>query len=335
MEDDCHRNMHLKRRAYYNLLILKTTHGQSLNVPPWALTCYRDSSIHDLFQKLDSLGFSLNEENFLLYAEGYDSPEALTDFLWTQDENKDWAYLIMFELWRRLIPEKPSLSILCDELDHQIEEYQQSRNTHVAPIHNLLLRLREILDENVDEGGDPKIVFQNIGLYFAHDLETFLYHFISDRIDIRELIDATELIECFSPYLIETSWLDFLKARIVSLNDSHEGNLLFKKILETTRKSPDLDLLLELGHFLVHHGDPHLFQETTKQAFNLLSSEEDFQELLEVSGDYYDSMDMKHEAKKTSSILLKRKDIAPSQTLNRQDTDLDAFASLLGKGLIT
>jgi len=321
--------MRLQTKALYNLLRRNWLTDPSAAVERWQVEDYREFSTHELFHELEVLGLSLTEENFLIYAENYDNPEKLTDFIWTQTEHKDHAYLLIFELWRRLVPEKQSLSIFCDELDYRIELYEKESSSQEGAMENMMLRLEEVLNENTDEGGEPKTIFQTLSLYCAHDIETFLYDYISDEIDSESTLYATELLEEFYHYLSDTSWFDFLRARLLAPTDPHEANVVLKSILEELKDAPDLDLLLEMASFLTSHGDPHLFHQAVSQAFDLIVTEEDFQELLAIVADYYNCCDMEKEEKAVQSLFTKRIKYNLTAPIDKSDKDMATFAVFL------
>jgi len=273
-------------KAYFNWLRLKKEADPSFSVEPWQIEDYRELSIEALFQRLSTWGLQLSEENFLMVAENYQSPEELTHFLWPQQENEFPIYLLIFELWRRLLPEKQSLSIFCDELDHRIKEGDESS------LQNMLIRLEEILDENENE--NPKAIFFTLTRHMSHDLEGFLYDYISDQIDKNNDLYASELLGSFYPYMSDLMWFNFLRARLLIKVDLHEGDLAFKTILEKTK---DLDLILEIASFLVNHGDPHLFQKAALLALDHLETDEDFEELVATVADYCHFMDKDQEEK--------------------------------------
>lgn len=321
--------MRLQTKALYNLLRQNWLADPSTVVEKWQVEDYREFSTYELFHELETLGLSLTEENFLIYAENYDNPEKLTDFIWTQSTYKDRAYLLIFELWRRLIPEKQSLSIFCDELDYRIELYEKFPSSQEGAIENMMLRLEEVLNENIDEGRDPKTIFQTLSLYCAHDIETFLYDYISDEIDSESALYGAELFEAFYPYLSDTTWFDFLRARLLAPTDPHEANVVLKSILEELKDSPDLDLLLEMASFLTSHGDPHLFHQAISQAFNLVTTEENFQELLAIVADYYSCCDMEKEEKAIQALFTKRISNNLTSSIEKSDEDVETFATLL------
>jgi len=130
-----------------------------------------------------------------------------------------------------------------------------------APMEHTIIKLEEVLNENTDEGEQPQAIFQTLCLYCAHDIETFLYDYISDQIDTGNVFYAAELLEDFYPYLSDVTWFDFLRAQLVAPTDGHDANVILKSILDKVKGWPDLDLLLEMAAFLTSHGDPHLFYQ--------------------------------------------------------------------------
>ena len=122
--------MQLRDIALYNLLKINWLEDPSIDVEAWQVEDYRKISYEELFERLEKLGISLTQESFFIYSENVSTPEQLLEFLWIHDDEAkeyDQAYLIIFELWRRLLPEKQSLSIFCDELDYRIELYDKKK----------------------------------------------------------------------------------------------------------------------------------------------------------------------------------------------------------------
>src|SRR5947208_7129015 len=119
----------MQRRALYNLLRLNWLRDRSLPVEQWQVENYRNLPIETLFKNLTHLEINSDRISFLSLTEEFDNPEELTEAFFTDnspDPKKfDQAYLNIFELWRRLVPEKLCLSIFGDELDYQIDLYDQ------------------------------------------------------------------------------------------------------------------------------------------------------------------------------------------------------------------
>lgn len=321
-------NLQLYPKAYFNWVRLKWEHMPSYPVEPWQVEDYRDFTIETLFEKLASLGLTLTEENFLLVAENYQSPEELTHYLWSKKENEFPIYLILFELWRRLLPEKDSLSIFCDEFDNRMRLYLKDP-THDHGLSNSLQRLQEILEESTDLGDSPRAIFTTLSRHVAHDLEGFLFDYITDQIDARNDLEAAELLKSFYPFVAGIMSFNFLSARLLILIDAHEGNLAFIKLLEHLSESPDLDLLLEIAAFLIHHGDPHLFQKAARLSVDHLKTEEDLQELLAIIADYCHFVEKDREEEKIQAVFKKRLEKETEAPVKTTDPDLIFLKTLL------
>lgn len=311
-------NLQLYPKAYFNWIRLKWENNPSVPVEPWQVEDYRELSIDTLFDRLSALGLALTEENFLMMAENYQSPEELTHYLWSKKENEFPIYLILLELWRRLLPEKESLSIFCDELDNRIRLYLKDPS-HDHGLSNALDRLQEILEESTDLGEGSRAIFTTLSRHVAHDLEGFLFDYISDQIDARHDVEAAEWLKIFHPYVADVISFEFLNARLLILIDAHEGNLAFNKLLN---QNLDLDLLLEIAAFLIHHGDPHLFQKAAHLCVNKIQTEEDFQELLAIIADYCHFVEKETAEDQIQSVFSKRMEQNTKTLLKAGDPDV-------------
>ena len=293
----------------------------------WAVENLRSVALEELFARLARQGLSIDREMFLQFAESSDTPEELAEILLADSADEqlhDPLYLILFELWRRLLPEKPVLSIFCDELDHQIDLYDRNELESDEAIQNALANLQEILDENTDTGAQPQDVFAGVEEDCAHDVESFLYDYISGLLDAGNSLYASELIEGFSPYVPEPIWFDLLRARLLSLTDINEANVFTLQIL---KKNPELPILIDLLRFLSTVGDRALFVMAAKQAIPLLENEEDFREMLSLVSEYYRLLDLDDLEQAVQKLMQSRK--APSEAIDPEDPDLKAFAQLI------
>lgn len=319
----------LQTKALYNLLRLNVQEDPSIPHERWAVEDLRKSSLEDLFSRLTSQGVFLEKELFLQFAEDSDTPEDLAEVLLADSSDPslhDPLYLLIFEIWRRLIPQKTSLSIFCDELDRLIELYDQNGLGSDEPLQDALANLQEVFDENVDDGVDPKEIFSSIGKFCAHDIEDFLYDYISDVLDSGNPLYASELIDGFFPYIPDPVWFEILKARLVASTDVSEANLLIAQLL---KKKLSLSPLLEILNFLATAGDKSLFVSAAKKAIPLLETEEEFQAMLVIVSDYYRLLDLDLLEESVQKIMKKRKS-AP-EILSPEDPDLHAFAQIIQK----
>jgi len=290
--------MQTRGRARFNLLRMNWLDNPALSVEPWQVEDYRALSVGELFQGLKRLGVALDEVHFKAYADHSSSPEELTATLVSEEnlEQFDPLYLIIFELWRKLYPEKASLSIFCDELDHLITLYDQGQLGHEEALVEALDDLEQVLDEHADQGEDPKVLFEEISLYCAQDLESFIYDFASELIDREEQLQASEIIDGFLPYISDIKWFDFLQLRLLTPVDTDEADAMLARLLNDQELHPDLEFLLEMARFLVNQGSQEYFLQVIKMACPLVESEEDFQELLAITYEFYRLLDREEES---------------------------------------
>jgi hypothetical protein len=317
----------IQTKALYNLLRLNAKEDPSMKVDPWALENFRLLPLEIIFGRLASLHLQLDRNSFTHYASECDSPEELAELL--LDEKMDSAtcdqvYLLLFELWRRLLPERPSLSIFCDELDRRIEEYDAGTSTSDEPIQDGLANLLEVLQEHVDRGMPPKEAFRSISDFCASDLECFLFETIAELLDERNQLYAQELLEEFEPYIQDPLQFEFLAARLSTFTDIGEAN---RRIAVLLKKKLESELLFEILHLLVSSGEHHLFQDAMKKLLPQLKTEEEFQEVMEIAADYYRRLDQDEREEAILKLKTKRENAAPE--LNLTDPDLRKFEELV------
>lgn len=324
-----------ERRALYNAIRMHWLLDPSIPTEEWQVQDYRKTSLDQLFAQLQKDQIHLDRTTFLAFAESSENPEELTDDLLADREldetSRDKIYLILFELWRRLLPEKRSLSIFCDELDHQIQLYDSNQLKDVESLTDILAELQTILDENTDRGVEAKKVFKTVESSCAHDLESFIYDFISEQLEAENYSYAKDLLEGFRNYLLGNRWFDFLHGRILMASDPEEANLALEKLLRKAATQPDLDFNLEVLAFLVQDGERHLFPLLARHTIPLLKLEEDFKELLSFSADYFHCLDKEAEENEVKKMLESRQEIAENHPLDLKDPQVVAFKKLLGK----
>lgn len=325
--------MQIERRALYNSLRMNWLHDSALKVEPWQVEDYRSLRLDTLFDKLKQKEIFLDRISLLALAENVDTPEELTDDLLADYEldaaSQDQVYLVIFELWRRLIPEKPALSIFCDELDHQIHLYDKGESQNPEAIQDALANLQVILDENTDVGVSPLEVFESVGAGCANDVESFLYDFIAEQIDHNNYSYAAELLDGFRNYVRDTRWFEFLNTRLVAVSDPEQANLLIRKLVREAAKEPDLEFNLEILAFMVQAGEHDIFVNLVKQTLGLLELEEDFHDLLNTCADYYRRLDHDHEEHAIHLILNSRSKIPLEGILAPNDPHISQLVKIL------
>jgi hypothetical protein len=282
--------MDIERRALYNLLHLHWLADPNLEVEPWQVENYRALPLENLFQRLAEVDIQLDKISFVAYADECDSPEDLTEHLVGDREletrDEDQIYLLLFELWRRLMSEKPSVSIVCNELDYAITLYDANQLTDPVLLQNALANFLAMLDENADAGIEPKEAFKLISTYCANDIETFLYDFISEQIEAEQETYAQELLEALASYLENNKWFLLLRIRLLHPANPKLASRLLSQLIEDHVEEADLEFNLELLAFMPEIGTAPLLRQLVVQTVPLLQGEEDFQDLLAICIDY-------------------------------------------------
>lgn len=326
--------MEWQGRALYNLLRTTWREDQTISVQPWQVEDYRSLSKKALFERMAKFKIPLSEEIFLQYAQNCSSPEELVELLWLDEEDvegHDQAYLLLFELWRRLLPDKQSLSLFCDELDSLMDLYDAGTLEDEEKLQQALSDLEDILDLHADKGNTPPEVFAVVSQYCAHDLESFLYDYISEQIEQENDLLASELLDGFYPYMPDPRWFELLRSRLFLAADPKDANKLLSCLLEEVQENPDSSLSLEIVQLLAHSGDPALFMRAVKQTYPLLTHEEELHDLLNSVADFYRCLDREKEEQAIQAILTKRMDKDLSKTFDHTEKDLLSFKTLLDK----
>ena|SRR3990167_8138689 len=293
-------------KALYNHLRYLAREDSTLKVDSWAIENFRTLPIAKLWEQLHQLGIQIDQIAFSHFSKGCDTPEELTDLLVDDDlshQNRDQIYLILFEIWRRILPEKLSISVFCDELDYLIDQYDQNILDTDEKIQDALALLSEILAEHVDAKVKPKIAFEKLAEYCANNLEIFIYDYISDLLDQKNLSYAAELFEQFSIYFpLSLDW-EFLQARILSFTEITEANRRLENIL---LKDVELDLLFEILELLISVGEKELFPIVLRKMTPLLSPD-DLEDALLLSAEYFRRLDCEKEELKILELKKSKK----------------------------
>lgn len=300
--------MQMERRAFYNLLRMNSLLDPSLPVEPWQIEDYRLLSTEELFSRLKPFHIDIGKAYFLALAEQFSSPEELSDSFVPEEEDdiavKDQIYLVIFELWRRLLTQVPVLSVFCDELDHQIYLYDSGLTEDSEAMQDVLGRFRELLEESVDAGAEQAEAFECICAGCANEVESFLYDFIAEQIDNEGCSYAQELLDSFTAYVKDPKWFEFLKVRLLAATDDDGGaDAMLRRLIQEAVAEPDLEFNFEVLSFLVEEGEYEVFINLVKQSLLLLEREEEFQELLTICVDYYHRLDQEQKEAAVQAIL--------------------------------
>ncbi len=325
--------MDLESRALYNSLRINWLNDADFSAQPWQVEDYRTLSSKILFDRLELQDIALDKVSFTVFAESFETPEEMTQNLLLDTHNdpitQDQVYLLIFELWRRFQPEKPCLSILCDELDYQIFLYDAGQLDHLESLQDILANLILILDENADQGINPLEIFKTISASCAHDLENFLYDFIDEQIDEQHYSYALELVEGFQQYSSDAKWFNFLRSKLLISTEKEELDKVIHELLEEVNSAHDLEFNLEILNFLIDRGKEKDFLLLVRKSLPLIHYEEDFQDLLTISTDFYHLLDKETIELALQKIIKKRAHYPLDKAIHLNDTGLQEFRHLL------
>lgn len=323
--------MDIAQKALYNSLRISWLQDKQISVEPWKVEDLRLLTQEALFARLQKREIFLDRVTFKSHADQFDSPEEFTEWLISDEtlspEDYDQTYLLLFELWRRLSPEKPSISILCDELDLQIFNYDQGHRENLEALQDAINNLYSILEENVDRGIGPEEVFSAISEFCANDLEQFLYDYISDQIDAQAYDYANELIDQFSSFVIDKRWFDLLRARILNVTDIHQADEMIRHVFELNQEEPSLELNFDILSLLVQGGNFDFFVKVVTHTISLIENEEDFIELLHIAADFFRCLDQEEIESKIEALIHKRE--GKEGRISQQDPDIQCFKQFL------
>lgn len=331
------KSMFLQRKALYNLIQLNISQIERgelkiADLQAWQITNYRDKTTDELFKELNSLGILLVSGDFEVYGKNFEAPEEMVEVLAKERPplEKDQIFLILFELWRRFFPERRTISIFCDELDHQMMAYDLEKPNEIA---DSLAALQLLLDEHVDQGLNPPQALELIQIYCANDIESFLFDYILAEIEGGNSSYATELIDGFKRYVKGSPWFAYLEARCLILDDPEEGFEKLEHLIETIHDRSYLELLNEMLFFLANSGNHSLFYTVAKKVSPFLKTEEDFKVFLEACYLHYDYLELKYPALAIAKIFYARASVSNDSHLSQADPALCELRSILDKKL--
>lgn len=324
--------MDVATKAKYNLLKTSWLQDPSSDVEAWEVEDYRALSEKSLYARLDAFDVALDRSSFLDLVEGCDTPEELAESLTPEDSEEalcDQIYLLVFELWRRLVHDKPSLSIFCDELDELMTQYDNDTLPNLEALTSALDKLETLLDEGVDQGAEPTEVIDTVSDACANSIEIFLYDFIGDQIDQGDVGYAGDLIDAFGDYVHDTVSFDFLRVRLLATSDLGEARSLLEEIFPAIEEEVDGVLQYDVLVFLADKGISDLFCTLATPYLETLGWEDDFQDFLHALGMLFQNNHMTSEWERVQTILNRRKKIGLDKPFYPDDADFKAAQGLV------
>lgn len=322
----------MHKKALYNLLRLNWRDDPSLYVDPWQVEDYRMLPVETLFERLAERGIQLNKESLIMYIDQVSDPEDLVDCFTdviADPADLDAVYLLIFELWRKLAPDRYTLSLFCDEIDYRIEMYDCGLTEAQAAIEEIFGMLADMLDQNSESSTSPQEVFSAVCERCATDIESFFYDFVSDLIEQGSSDVALEFVDRLYPYVEQTHWLAFLKLRLATIEESEDIERLTAMLFESFSEDWDLDFSFEVLDFIIQTEQMGYFLPLIKHLFLLAQVEQDFRDLLFELRDFVEEQGYERELAYLSEMIERRSDLEVDSLIERDDPDLQATIDLI------
>lgn len=327
-KSDKHESLQFKKkkgmlfsgRAYYNLLWLENLRGKRLSNPHWEVMDYRALSLQELFDELKKNDIYLDEESFCDLCQDLDAPEDIPGALSLEEEQARKGYLCGFELWRRLLPERESISLFCDELDRTIASYEKDKDN--SKLFELLENMVEILDRNSSQVENPQIIFKRLCLYVAHDLENVIYTFVNSRLSENQDDPALDLCDHFLPYVKEKRALLFLKLKSMSDVFSQERDKLMEYLISSLQDQPNFSLSLALLFYFIEQNQQEFFKEHFSLLVAHIEDEPSLVSLLDVLIAYHQHFGYKKRQEEAKGFLDKKVKRSKGQITKTEKSEL-------------
>jgi hypothetical protein len=335
------RQLPIEKKAYYNLLWM--TQGALATQEPqsWEIEDQRQISLADLFARLKAFGLDWDEAGFLKASQDFESPEKMTvgvipllntESNKTDDKVFDQLYLLIFELWRRLLPEKVTLSIFCDELDHLIVAYDLGLIEDLLPIDQAISTLCRLLEAEAEVLNEPLEAFEHISRFLANDLEGFLFDWLNELVGQEYFEQASQKLGLLLPFVSDPKWFLLLKARLDLHTNREQATQDIRALLDETDAEPDLDFVFEMLSLAGELEDKGLFLQATRQALHLIRYEADFRELIALAIDLFETLQNPSIIVELESLEEERREIDLADPLSEQDPALLKFYQTVERG---
>ncbi|MGR3952256.1 MAG: hypothetical protein QRY74_05115 [Chlamydia sp.] len=233
----------------------------------WMFRNWRIIPLEMLFRELNDLGIHLDKSLFLSWAYDSDSPEDLLLLLAPEEseeleeENQDdldHIYLILFELWRRFLPERRSISIVADDIDCAIVEYNALdieihdpiRATFIQRVIGLIAEYVRALqlgldhiqehandetDKAIQEAGVSSIghaIFSMTQPFFVHEIGRFIFDFILEELNEDTQHEMRLVVDGLRSFIIPPSWGVCMEAHILAYENEERAVSIAKEVLK-------------------------------------------------------------------------------------------------------
>jgi hypothetical protein len=269
--------MEFNGRGFYNTLLFSSSEIKE----KWQIEDYQKMSTDELFKRLQKENIHVTEASLKEYMHSAESPEDLTDILCPEEEGSasfEKSYLVIFELWKRLLPKKETLSIFCDRLDHLIHAYDEGAAV-ADELVKALNDLMKIFEDMGSSGLSQKETYEIFSSYLAQDLETFIYDFLCDLIEAGEKTLAFDFIFGFYDFLHDKPALDLLKTTINLIENPDDSESVFLNTIDKIFEKKRHNLILDAIYFTHDNGFIGLSKKIAQELLSKVKGDEKMEAL--------------------------------------------------------
>lgn len=316
------RQLPIEKKAYYTLLWMTQDSLPEGEVESWQIEDLRGISSKELFERLSLENAAWNEEWFYKTSQNFRSPEDLFISIYGQYDEpmpEDKVFLLFFELWRRLFPEKKTLSIFAEDLDRLIISYDSGGLDDIYPLEAHVEELFRQLKFLSDRLNDPMGVFEHTSAFLANDLEGFLYDFLQYRIDVEEYEKAEEGARFLLEYVSDPKWFLLLLSKVRYLKEKKVADHEIEELLDECSGEPDIDFVMDIAAWASENIAETLFIKSVQLALSLVHYEMEVQELLSLMVVYADALKNETLAQEITEEMFRRAENDPLQPLPQED----------------
>ena len=216
--------------------------------------------LRELIPAFDLSSFATRAQKYLSYddlAEEEYYPQAIFS-----DEDEDFIWMACDELWKRLIPDRPAVEHVADQLDNIVEEVIKAAERRKWK--EVLRRSREAIDlicrhtiEVTPSGRRlQRDFYEKLRQTTFYDFDSFFEDLILNLMGHEEYERVIDIAGTFGDGLSDDNLLDYRAESLFALGKRNEGERLYQDIID--RNPDDPWFLLHAGDCYVTYGEKDL-----------------------------------------------------------------------------
>lgn len=216
------------------------------------------------------------------------------------------------------IMQKPFLR----KFDSLMSLYNNEEIDNCIEIMEAITTLGAICAEARAEGRTPIEIFADIAQGCENNLESFLYNYIADEIDLGNYRRANEYIALFIDGVNRRKWFDLLRVRSSGKFNPQEAKALLSRLITSEETPPSLEFYFDALPSMILLNDSKTSLNMVKGILPLLKTEEDLEDLIEDLATLYRKKGKPKVALHFLKIKRERNWNAPEKPLDKSDPTL-------------